>query len=333
VVAWSTVAGAGLQLLIQLPWALRLARGARPSLAVRLAPVRQVFTNFAPVLVSRGVVQFSAYIDQLLASYLGSPVVAAMAYAQQLYLLPISLFGMAISAAELPEMSSELGTVDEIAAAIRGRLSSALTRMAFFVVPSTVAFLALGDVIVGLLFQTGKFGASDTHVVWIILAGSTGGREAATQGRVIASAFYALGDTRTPFWFAVVRVSIAGGLGWAAALPLRRAFGWPDELAAAGLTASAGLAGWVEFLLLRRALTARIGRFPVALGELVRVWAAALGAGGVAFGLHRLFPSRHPVITGIAWCGVYGAVYGLLALALGVGQARDLWRRVRRRRA
>jgi putative peptidoglycan lipid II flippase len=110
VVAWATVAGAGLQLLVQLPRALMLARGARPSLSLAQRPVRQVLHNFAPVLVSRGVVQLSAYIDQLLASYLGPAAVAAMAYAQQLYLLPVSLFGMAISAAELPEMSSTLGS-------------------------------------------------------------------------------------------------------------------------------------------------------------------------------------------------------------------------------
>src|SRR5262249_30044357 len=143
IVAWATVAGAGAQLLVQLPTALRLARGLRPSLATGSAPVRQVLSHFVPRVSSRGVVQISAYIDQLLASYLGPASVAAMAYAQQLYLLPVSLFGMAISAAELPEMSSVVGDEAQIAAALRKRLAAGLARMAFFVVPSAVAFLAL----------------------------------------------------------------------------------------------------------------------------------------------------------------------------------------------
>ena len=193
--------------------------------------MRRVLGGFVPVVVSRGVVQLSAYIDQLLASYLGPAAVAAMAYAQTIYLLPISLFGMAISAAELPEMSSASGTPDEIAAAMRTRLQAALRRMAFFVVPSVLAFLLLGDVVVAALYQTGKFGHHDTIFVWLILAGSAVGLLAATQGRLCSSAFYALGDTRTPLAFAVVRVSvILRRLGWAIAICRSgNATAWPAE--------------------------------------------------------------------------------------------------------
>src|SRR5262249_36189820 len=222
------------------------------------APVKQVLGNFVPVVISRGVVQISAYIDQLLASYLGPASVAAMAYAQQLYLLPVSLFGTAISAAELPELPTDLGAEAE-GAALRKRVAGGFARMAFFVVPSVVAFLALGDVVVATLYQTGRFGAEDTRVVWMILAGSTVGLVAVTQGRLCASAFYALGDTKTPLRFAIVRVVITATLGWAIALPIRTALSWPAAYGAAGLTASAGVAGWIEFALLKRALHPRIG--------------------------------------------------------------------------
>ena len=90
VVSWSTVIGAALQFGVQLPVAIRLVRGLRPGLSLQSASVRRVLSSFTPVVIGRGVVQLSAYIDQLLASYLGAPAVAAMFYAQQLYLLPIS---------------------------------------------------------------------------------------------------------------------------------------------------------------------------------------------------------------------------------------------------
>jgi putative peptidoglycan lipid II flippase len=332
VVAWATVVGAGLQLLVQLPTALRLARGLRPSLSLAAAPVRQVLRNFAPVVVSRGVVQLSAYIDQLLASYLGPASVAAMAYAQQLYLLPVSLFGMAISAAELPEMSSALGSEAERASALRKRLQTGFGRMAFFVVPSVVAFLALGDVVVATLYQTGRFGAHDTMFVWIVLAGSTLGLVAVTQGRLCSSAFYALGDTRTPLLFAVVRVILTASLGYAIALPVRRALGWPPEYGAAGLTATAGVAGWLEFALLKRSLDRRLGHIPLGGGTIARAWAAALAAAAPAFALHRLAPIRQPVVSGVVVLGVYGAAYLAIAHLLGLTEARALVRRLLRRR-
>ncbi len=331
-VAWATVAGAALQLLVQLPMALRLSRGLSPSLSLALDPVRQVLRNFVPVVVSRGVVQLSAYIDQLLASYLGPASVAAMAYAQQLYLLPVSLFGMAISAAELPEMSSALGSESEIAASLRSRLQNGFARLAFFVVPSVVAFLALGDVVVATLYQTGRFGAHDTTFVWMVLAGSTLGLLAATQGRLCSSAFYALGDTRTPLAFAVVRVVLTGSLGWATALPIRRALGLPPEYGAAALTATAGVAGWVELALLKRSLDRRIGRVPLGGAAVLRAWAAALVAAAPAFALHRFVPMRSPVVAGIAVLGVYGCGYLAMAHVVGLGEARAVVRRVLRRR-
>jgi putative peptidoglycan lipid II flippase len=330
VVAWSTVIGAALQLAVQLPAAIRLVHRLRPGLSVSDPGVRRVLGNFGPVVLSRGVVQVSAYIDQLLATFLGPASVAGMAYAQQLYLLPISLFGMAISAAELPEMSSASGTQDEIAAALRARTAAGMRRIAFFVIPSVVAFLALGDVVVALLYQTGQFGRDDTLFVWAILAGSTVGMLAATQARLCSSAFYALHDTRTPLGFAVVRVTLTGLLGWAIALPLRERFGWPPVVGATGLTASAGLAGWIEFLLLRSALMKKIGRFEVGWRPLAVDWTAALVAGAAAFGLHRLLPARHPVVYGTLTLFVYGTLYFAGASLGGSDEASGILRRLPR---
>ena len=72
--------------------------------------------------MSRGVVQLSAFIDAMIASYLGAGAVASLSYAQTIYLLPISLFGMSVAAAELPEMSRSTGTQEEIHAKLRTRL-------------------------------------------------------------------------------------------------------------------------------------------------------------------------------------------------------------------
>src|SRR3712207_4980981 len=122
-----------------------------------LFPYTTLFRSFVPVFVSRGVVQISAYVDAWLASWLGTGAVAALGFAQSLYTLPVSLFGISVSAAELPEMSSAAGEQTEAAAErLRGRLDAGLRRIALFIVPSAVGIFALGDVMVGALYQSGK---------------------------------------------------------------------------------------------------------------------------------------------------------------------------------
>ena len=161
VVAWGAVAGSGLQFLSQLPFVLRLAKHLKISLDWAASSVRIVIGNFVPVFFSRGVIQISAYVDAFLASLLPTGALAALSYAQVLYTLPLSLFGMSVSAAELPAMSRALGNEAEVARQLRQRLNSSLFRVAFFVIPSAMAFLAFGDVVSRAVYQSGQFTRAD----------------------------------------------------------------------------------------------------------------------------------------------------------------------------
>jgi putative peptidoglycan lipid II flippase len=322
--AWASVAGSLLQVVVQWPTVRRVAPDLRLRLTTTTAHVRTVIRNFVPAFVGRGVVQVSAFIDSLLATLLPTGAVAAIGYAQTIYLMPVSLFGMAISAAELPAMSGARGTAEEVSSFLRARLDAGLRRVAFLVVPSAMAFLALGHVIVSALYQTGEFGRQDSMYVWGILAGSAVGLLASTMGRLYASAFYALRDTRTPLRFAVVRVLLTGALGWFAALQLPDILVIGPQWGAAGLTASAGLAGWVEFYLLRRGLRSRVGATGLPPGLLPRLWASAVAGAGLAWVALHFLPTWHPVPTAVLVLGVYGVTYLLAARLFGVQEARDL---------
>src|SRR4051812_13183153 len=223
--AWGSVAGSALQFLVQMPTVLSLIRTLRPVFDVASANVRTVLRNFFPVFMSRGVVQTSAFVDAMLAGLISEQAVAGLTYAQSLYTLPVSLFGMSVSAAELPAMSSALGSSQQINDQLRQRLDDGLHRIAFFIVPSVMAMMAFGDVMTAALYQTGKFGRADSTYVWGILAGSTIGLLASTLGRLYASTYYALHDTRTPLRFAVIRVILTTGLGYVFAIPLPAAIG------------------------------------------------------------------------------------------------------------
>ena len=324
VTAWASVAGSALQVAVQLPTVLKLLGGLPLALAHKAENVRLVVRNFVPVFIGRGVVQISAYVDAFLASWLPTGAVAALAYAQTLYTLPVSLFGMSVSAAELPLMSGALGEADEVAGILRTRLNQGLRQITFLVVPSVMGFLALGDVIVAAIYQSGRFGHDDVMYVWGILAGSTVGLLASTLGRLYSSGYYALRDTRTPLGFAILRVVLTTALGYLAALPLPGLLGIEPRWGVAGLTISAGLASWVEFTLLERGLRRRIGHVGLPRFFLVQVWMASLVAAGAARGLLLALGHHGPIFLAVLVLGLYGMVFFGVALTLKLPEAQTM---------
>ncbi|MCU0697551.1 MAG: murein biosynthesis integral membrane protein MurJ [Myxococcaceae bacterium] len=363
-VAWATVAGSVLQFLVQLPNVLRLLGGldARPTLSV--PAVREVLAGFGPAVTARGVVQVSAWVDLALASLVSARAVSVLTYAQTIALLPISLFGMAISAAELPDMSADaVKSQAERAAALKERLKAGLERMAFFVVPSAVAFLLLGDLLCGVLLESGRFTATDSRLGWYVLLGSGLALLAQTSGRLFSSTLYALKDTKTPLRFAVVRVAVGVSVGFVAVRFGAGALGLPTDVGVVFLTLVTSLTAWLEMVLLRRAVSKAIDGVPSIRSRLVRLWGAAFVSGGLALGLKALltrqfgaraaaleewggawltFPELPPlvvwrfdvstVLACTALLGVFGVSYFALTAALGVPQAGAVLKRVLRRR-
>lgn len=332
--AWGAVIGSGAQFLVQLPMALRLIGSAKPGMATKDEGVRATIRAFGTVLVGRGSVQISGYIDGVLASFLGMGMVAAIAKAQVLYMLPVSLFGMAVSAAELPAMSSAIGTEEARAKKLHERLAPALRRVVFLVMPSAIAFMAIGGAIIALLFQTGRFDADNTRDVWIILGGYSLGVVAGTQGRLLASAFYALGDPKPPLHAALVRVGLTAILGYAFTLPIRDAVGYSAVWGAFGLTASSGFAAWIELLLLERWLSARIGKVAIPMKLGVVTLAITLVAGAAGYGVRFAATEWLELrvwIASLGAIGTFGAMYLLGATVAGIDEARGLLRRVLRR--
>ncbi len=349
--AWGLVAGSFLQFMIQLPVAWRLLGRLRLQWQMN-SYVKTVLKNFTPVVVARGVVQVSAYIDSMLASFLPTGAVSSLAYAQTLYLLPVSLFGMSVSAVELTTMSKAVGSTEQINEYLRNRLSAGLRTIAFFIVPSVVAFLFLGDRIVSAVFQTGQFNSQSSQEVWFVLMGSTIGLLATTQGRLFASTFYSLKDTKTPLKIALVRVALTTILGFAAAIylppKLQQWFAMSSATflnyqlsqipwGTVGLTASAGVAGWIEFVLLKRRLLAQIGSIPSAFRYQATLWGCALLAAllaRVVDSQSHLFLQRLPlplISQVLVSVGAFGIVYLLLTLLMKIPESQKWLAGIRRR--
>ncbi len=342
--AWGGLAGAVLQLLVQLPGVIGVLHHFRLSVSRRVAGVQEAIRNFVPVVTARGVVNLSGWVDTILAGLLAVGAINVFGYATTLYVLPISLFGMSLAASELPELSRRRDHPEEV---LVPRVRAALERTAFLLIPSTLAYLVLGDVFVAALFQRGAFSLEDTAVVYVVLACFSLGLQASASSRVLSSAFYALRDTKTPARAAYVRVGVSVGLGAALMFPLDRFAVGTQHLGAAGLALATAVAAWIENILLRRSLRGSLGSFTPLKKRLFKMVAAGVVAAGAAVGAKLLLGSAAPYHAGLlvavlgpgSWlvwpavaagtAVVFGVSYLGVASALGIGATtiRSLLRR------
>lgn len=322
--------GGLLQFLVQVPAVLRELGGFRPSLSTSVEGVREALGAFGPAVAGRGVVQLSSYLDQILASLLAVGAVSALGYAQLLYLLPVALFGQSLAAAALPELASARaggGADGELAGATR----RALGRAGSLNLPTAVAYLLLGPLIVGALYRLlpGRFGVAETWLVGLVLGGYALGLPASTGSRVLQSAFFALGDTGTPARAATLRVGLGAVLAVPAMLSLDRVAlsalpglqvlgSSPLRLGALGLALAASVAAWVEWVWLSRRLERRIPGFRWPVREAGGALGTALAGGAAGLLVWRLLPAGWPPIAMAALAG--GAfLAGFVAVTMAFG--------------
>ncbi|MGK2928917.1 MAG: murein biosynthesis integral membrane protein MurJ [Acidimicrobiales bacterium] len=327
--AWGVVLGGLAQFVVQLPTVRSLVPDLKLSLDRRRKTVRDSISRLGPVVFGRGVVQLSGYIDLFLASLLVTGALAANASAQFLYLLPVSLFGMSIAASELPELS-RLGT--QAPGAVRARIERSLVRVAYFVVPTAVLYIAIGELLVGALFERGRWGPSDTRLVWLALSAYALGLIATTASRLLQNTLYSLDDPRTPARIALVRVLVGTGAAVASMF-------WFDGFVVVGTsiqsetaaTAGAGFlhlgvvgialgsaaAAWTEFLLLRKALSWRIGHIALGGGRLPELLTMAAVAGAVGRVVALMIGDLPPLLEAGPVFAAAGVAY--LFLTSGVG--------------
>jgi putative peptidoglycan lipid II flippase len=327
--AWA-VTGAG---LAQFLWLLFSC--ARAGLALRLPlprltpGVRRTLTVMAPGTIGAGVTQLNLLISTALASLLPGGAVSYLYYADRLNQLPLGVVGIAVGTAILPPLSRQvrLGhAADAVTTQNRGiELALLLT------LPAAVALGLLAAPILSVLFQRGAFGAADTAATAAALSAYAAGLPAFVLVKVLAPAFFARYDTATP-----VKVAIT-----AMAANLCLTLVLMQLLAHVGIALATTVAGWINALTLL-VLLIRRGHFGFdrrARRNLPRVGAAALGM-GVVLALLRvaLAPalagpaaSRIGALAGLVCAGL--AAFGLLAVAFGIADWRDLWVRLRRQPA
>lgn len=326
--AWG-VAAAGLVQLTALALAVRRAglgfRLARPRAT---GSVRELARLGLPGLLAGGVTQINIVAGTIIAS-MSAGSVSYLYYADRVYQLPLGVVGIAIGVVLLPEVARQVRAGrEDLALAAQNR---SLEFGAVLTLPAALALIVAARPIVEVLFERGAFGPQDTMQTAAALAAFGAGLPAFVAVKVLAPAYFARLDTRTPMWIGVVAVAVNIGL----ALALRP---FLDHVAIAVATS---VAGWLNAGLLYAGLLRRNDwRTDAELAHrLPRIVAAAVVMAVVLWpAVDLLDPwtgAENPLHVKVAaltlLCGGGVAVHFLVAQALGGVELRGLVGKLRRR--
>lgn len=333
--AYGTVLGAALHLAIQLPILLRLPgarQRLRPMLNVRAEGVGEVFRLMAPRVLGLGMVQVNFWVNTALMSGMAIGSITALTYAFGLLFTVLGVLGQSVGTAVFPTLAALNAGADT--ANFRRVLASALRSVLFMSLPATVGLIVLAEPLVAAIYGRGAWTLANTAATaWALRFYAIGLVGFALQ-EVLARAFYALHDTRTPVIVGVVGVVVNVGLS----LALIRVVQGGDVAQGpfGGLALANALATLAEsaalWLLLRRTIDG--GEDRAVLNVAGRAAIAALAMGVIVYGVAHVL-SDHSTFVILAAGGLTGVIaFELLALALGIDEARSLpgafLRRVRR---
>ena len=292
-------------------WAARRA-GANIRLALpRLSPpVKAIIITAIPAAVGNSATQINVFISGNLASFVAGGR-TWLATADRLYQLPLGLVGVAIGIARLPRLSRAVASKDHDQQ--QRSMDEAVTLSMALTLPAAAALMAMPYFLIDALFTRGAFLAFDAANTARALFQFGWGVPAFVLIRILAPAFFARGDTRTPMKFALVSVAVNAAL----------AFGLFALMGVPGLAAAVSGAAWTNALLLGGALWRRGLYRPgaAALSRLARIAAASAGLAvvvGIAASLRPVIEA--PVADLLAVLGTsHGAKEISLLLVTGAG--------------
>lgn len=246
--ALGVMVGGLTQLLLQLPGLARRGYFPRLRFDLRHPGLIRVLKTMAPAVFGLALYQVNVIGARLLASFLDPGAVTYMYYSQRLMELPMGVFAVAVATAAMPALSLYAASGD--LPRLKGVFVDSARLNFFIVLPATAGLLVLGEPIIAVIFERGRFTPAMTTETYRALVGFAVGLPAAAGIRLTVPVYYALGDSRTPVKIAAVCLLVFVGAGLALMGPLGHL----------GLALAISLASAVNFGLLLLGLRRRLGR-------------------------------------------------------------------------
>jgi putative peptidoglycan lipid II flippase len=245
--AWGVVIGGALQLGFQIPSLIREGFAFSPAWDFSHPGLLTILRLMGPAILGNASVQINVFINSNFATgltdaqghVLNGPVTwlnAAFRFMQ----LPLGLFGVAIASATLPSISrsAAANNMDEF----RHTIQHALSLVMLLTIPSAVGLAVLGKSMIGVVYQHGRFNSIATTETALALSCYAVGLTGYSAVKILAPAFYALNNARTPMYVSLTSVAV----NYVTAYTLIHKF----HLGAAGLALSTSIVALVNFAIL-----------------------------------------------------------------------------------
>ncbi len=327
--AWGVVLGAAAHLLLQIPTLLKQGGRYSPILGLNMAPVREVVRLMGPRLLGVAVVQLNFWVNIRLASEMQEGSVAGLTFAFIVMFMPEAAIAQSIATAAVPTLAAQYArqAFDEL----RASLAASLRGVLLLSIPASVGLVLLREPIVRLLYQRGEFNAHSTALVAWALLWYAGGLVGHSIYEVLARAFYALHDTKTPVIVGVVAMSLNVAFSFAFSA-LFKSIGWMPH---GGLALANSLATALEAAILLALMRKRLNGL-----EGMKIWRAVFqgGIGAAAMGLilwgwMTYFAGSSAWLIGGGGILLGGFVYGMALLFLRVDEIHALVRYINQKLA
>ncbi|MDP9170030.1 MAG: murein biosynthesis integral membrane protein MurJ [Acidobacteriota bacterium] len=309
------VCGGAAQLAFQLPSVWRAGFGWRPRWNLRHEGVRHILRLMGPAILGVAAIQINVLVNTNFAAglrdaaghVLNGPV-SWLSYAFRFQQLPLGLFGIAIASASLPTLSRSAAQRDFTA--FRETLSKSIVMILLLTIPSAVGLAILGESMIALVYQHGRFTAADTHQTALALSGYSLGLAGYACLKLVAPAFYALGDARTPMLVSMASVAVNAAIAFTTV----RIFGFGHAGLALTLS-SVAIFNCLALLFLLRRRIGGIGGRAIAR-NLAKILLAAAAMGAVCLPIVHFLHSR--VLNVLIGIPAGAVVYYAVASALNI---------------
>ncbi|WP_207061716.1 murein biosynthesis integral membrane protein MurJ [Motiliproteus sp. SC1-56] len=219
--AWGVLIAGIAQLLLQLPFLLRLGLLPRPRVDYRHPGVSQIIKLMIPALFGVSVSQINLLLDTVLASFLQTGSVSWLYFSDRLMELPLGVFGIAIATVILPSLSRKYAS--RSGEAFAQTLDWALRMVLLIGLPAALALCLLAEPLIVTLFHYGALEARDVTMTAFSLRAYSLGLLAFMLIKVLAPGYFSRQDTRTPVKIGIWAMVANMGLNLALILPLQHA--------------------------------------------------------------------------------------------------------------
>ncbi|MBU1102805.1 murein biosynthesis integral membrane protein MurJ [Patescibacteria group bacterium] len=317
--AYGVVLGAFLHMVIQLPTLLSLGFRWRPVFNWADEGMRRLTKLMVPRTLTLAVSQLNFVAITILASGLAAGSLAVFNLSFNIWSFPLGILAASLAIAAFPILSQNAATKDRQAFA--KTFSVTFRQILFLIIPASALFIVLRAQIVRVVLGTGKFDWTDTILTFQSLQYLTLGLFAEALILLLIRGFFALEDTKTPFWLGL----------FSSAVRIFGAWIFAAYLGVPGLALGYALGGVAYLILLWIFLERKVGdlNFREILNSGLKIFLASFLAGMAAYLMLQVmdkFVNTHKVL-GIFAQGLAAGIVGIIVYFLAglILRSQEMW--------